>query len=48
MISCIWSYIRVSTMVEDIPEIAELDLNRVDVMPKGKGYRVVDARITVK
>jgi acetyl coenzyme A synthetase (ADP forming)-like protein len=40
--------LRVSAMVEDIPEIAELDLNPVDVMPKGKGYRVVDARIMVK
>ena len=40
--------LRVSAMVEDIPEIAELDLNPVDVMPKGKGYRVVDARILVK
>ncbi|MFC1970830.1 GNAT family N-acetyltransferase [Chloroflexota bacterium] len=39
---------RVSAMVEDIPEIAELDLNPVNVMPRGKGYRVVDARISVK
>jgi acyl-CoA synthetase (NDP forming) len=40
--------LRVSAMVEDIPEIAELDLNPVNVMPKGKGYRVIDARIMVK
>jgi hypothetical protein len=35
-------------MVEDIPEIAELDLNPVNVMPEGKGYWVIDARILVK
>jgi acetyltransferase len=40
--------LRVSAMVEDIPEIAELDLNPVNVMPKGKGYRVIDARIMLK
>ena len=40
--------LRVSAMVEDIPQIAELDLNPVKVMPQGEGYWVVDARITVK
>jgi acetyl coenzyme A synthetase (ADP forming)-like protein len=40
--------LRVSAMVEDIPEIAELDLNPVNVMPRGKGYQVIDARIMVK
>jgi hypothetical protein len=40
--------LRVSAMVEDIPEIAEMDLNPVNVMPKGKGYRVIDARIMLK
>jgi hypothetical protein len=35
-------------MVEDIPEIAELDLNPVNVMPEGEGYRVIDARIMLK
>jgi acetate---CoA ligase (ADP-forming) len=40
--------LRVSAMVEDIPEIAELDLNPVTVMTKGKGYRVIDARIMLK
>ena len=40
--------LRVSAMVEDIPEIAELDLNPVNVMPKGEGYWVIDARIMVK
>jgi acetate---CoA ligase (ADP-forming) len=40
--------LRVSAMVDDIPEIAELDLNPVNVMAKGKGCRVVDARIMVR
>jgi acetyltransferase len=40
--------LRVSAMVENIPEIAELDLNPVSVMLKGKGYRVIDARIMLK
>jgi hypothetical protein len=35
-------------MVEDIPQIAELDFNPVKVMAMGEGYRVVDARISVK
>jgi acetyl coenzyme A synthetase (ADP forming)-like protein len=40
--------LRLSAMVEDVPEIAELDLNPVNVRPKGEGYWVVDARIMVK
>jgi acetate---CoA ligase (ADP-forming) len=40
--------LRVSAMVEDIPEIAELDLNPVNVRAKGEGYWAVDARIMVK
>jgi acetyl coenzyme A synthetase (ADP forming)-like protein len=40
--------LRVSAMIEDIPEIAEMDLNPVNVMPKGQGYRVIDARIKLK
>jgi acetyltransferase len=40
--------LRVSAMIEDIPEIAEMDLNPVNVMPRGKGYRVIDARIKLK
>jgi acyl-CoA synthetase (NDP forming) len=40
--------LRVSAMIEDIPEIAEMDLNPVNVMPKGEGYRVIDARIKLK
>ncbi len=40
--------LRISALVEDIPEIAELDLNPVKVMPEGEGYWVVDTRIMVK
>ena len=40
--------LRLSALVEDIPQIAELDLNPVKVMERGKGYWVVDARIMVR
>jgi acetyl coenzyme A synthetase (ADP forming)-like protein len=40
--------LRVSAMVEDVPEIAELDLNPVNVMPAGEAYWVLDARIAVR
>ena len=40
--------LRLSAMVEDIPQIAELDFNPVKVMALGEGYRVVDARISLK
>jgi acetyl coenzyme A synthetase (ADP forming)-like protein len=40
--------LRLSVMVEDIPHIAELDFNPVKVMPEGKGYYIVDARIMLK
>jgi len=39
--------LRLSALVEDVPEIAELDFNPVKVMPKGQGYVVVDAKILV-
>lgn len=37
--------LRISALVEDIPHIAEMDLNPIKVMPKGEGCWVVDARI---
>ena len=40
--------LRLSAMVEDIPQIAELDFNPVKVMARGEGYWVVDARISLK
>jgi acetyl coenzyme A synthetase (ADP forming)-like protein len=40
--------LRVSAMVEDIPEIAEMDLNPVKVLPAGQGCVAVDARILLQ
>ena len=40
--------LRVSAMIEDLPEIVEMDLNPVKVRPPGQGVAVVDARIRVK
>jgi len=37
--------LRVSAMVEDLPQIAELDLNPVKVLGRNSGYVVVDARV---
>jgi acetyltransferase len=37
--------LRVSAMVEDLPQIAELDFNPVKALGRGNGYVVVDARI---
>jgi acetyl coenzyme A synthetase (ADP forming)-like protein len=39
--------LRLSQLVEDIPEVAELDLNPVMVLLEGKGAVVVDARVRV-
>ena len=40
--------LRVSALVEDLPEVFEMDLNPVKVGKPGSGVRVVDARIRVK
>jgi acyl-CoA synthetase (NDP forming) len=40
--------LRVSTLVEDFPEIAEMDLNPVKVARPGEGLSVVDARIRIE
>jgi acetyl coenzyme A synthetase (ADP forming)-like protein len=39
--------LRVSQLVEAIPEIMELDLNPIFALPPGQGCRIVDARIRV-
>ena len=39
--------LRISRMVEDVPEIRELDLNPIFGLPPGEGCSVVDARIRV-
>jgi acetyl coenzyme A synthetase (ADP forming)-like protein len=40
--------LRISRMVEEIPEISELDLNPVFALAPGNGCRIVDARIRVE
>jgi acetate---CoA ligase (ADP-forming) len=40
--------LRVSRLVEEVPEIAELDLNPVMALPPGHGCLIVDARIRVE
>ncbi len=40
--------LRVSAMVEDVPEIAEMDLNPVKVLSPGEGCCVVDVRILLR
>jgi acetyl coenzyme A synthetase (ADP forming)-like protein len=37
--------LRISDMVEDIPQLVEVDLNPVKVLEENKGYVVVDARV---
>jgi acyl-CoA synthetase (NDP forming) len=37
--------LRLSVMITDIPQIAELDFNPVKVLPEGQGYWIADARI---
>jgi acyl-CoA synthetase (NDP forming) len=39
--------LRVARLVEEVPEIAELDLNPVIALPPGSGCKIVDARIRV-
>ena len=39
--------LRVSAMIEDLPELTEMDMNPIKVGPPGAGVRVVDARIRV-
>jgi len=40
--------LRVSALIEDLPEISEMDLNPVKVLPPGRGVCVVDLRIRVR
>jgi len=40
--------LRLSRLAEDVPEIAEIDLNPVIALPPGHGARIVDARIKVR
>ena len=40
--------LRVSRLVEELPEINELDLNPVFALPPGQGCRIADARIRLR
>ncbi len=40
--------LRVSRLVEEVPQIGELDLNPVFALPPGKGCLIADARIRVQ
>jgi acetyl coenzyme A synthetase (ADP forming)-like protein len=40
--------LRISALVEDLPEVFEMDLNPIKVGQPGSGVRVVDARIRVR
>jgi acyl-CoA synthetase (NDP forming) len=39
--------LRIARLVEEVPQIAELDLNPVMALPPGRGCQIVDARIRV-
>jgi acyl-CoA synthetase (NDP forming) len=40
--------LRLSRLVEELPEIREVDLNPVFALPPGQGCRIVDARVRVE
>jgi acetyl coenzyme A synthetase (ADP forming)-like protein len=40
--------LRISALIEDLPEVFEMDLNPVKVSTPGSGVRVVDARIKAR
>jgi len=40
--------LRVSRLVEEVPEISELDLNPIFALPPGQGCRIVDARVRIE
>ena len=40
--------LRISRLVEEVPEISELDLNPIFALAPGQGCRIVDARIRVE
>jgi acetate---CoA ligase (ADP-forming) len=40
--------LRISSLVEEVPEVTELDLNPIFALPPGQGCQIVDARIRVE
>lgn len=45
VVDCI---LRISQLVNDFPQIKELDINPLLVLPKGEGVRVLDGRIVIQ
>jgi hypothetical protein len=45
MIECIG---RLSQLVADFPQISELDMNPIIVLPRGRGVKVLDVRVVVE
>jgi acyl-CoA synthetase (NDP forming) len=39
--------LRLSRLVEEVPEISEIDLNPIFAFPPGEGCRIIDARIRI-
>jgi acetate---CoA ligase (ADP-forming) len=37
--------LRIARLVEEVPQIAELDLNPIIALPPGRGCQIVDVRI---
>lgn len=40
--------VQLPRLVEEIPEISELDLNPIFALPEGQGCKIVDAGIPVE
>jgi acyl-CoA synthetase (NDP forming) len=40
--------LRISRLIQEIPEISELDLNPIFALPEGQGCKIVDARIRIE
>lgn len=40
--------LRISALIEAVPELIEMDLNPVKVLRPGEGVQVVDARVRVR
>jgi acyl-CoA synthetase (NDP forming) len=46
--SLIFCLLNLSQLVMDFPEIAELDINPLLVLPTGQGCKILDSRILLK
>lgn len=40
--------LRISALIEDVPDIVEMDLNPVKVLEPGQGVRAIDSRIRIR